>query len=78
MNNLNDLFGPLGKEYCYYFYILSLFGLIALVLLIVSSLVMIVFGKNSAGFNMQMVVAVVAYGILYFQNRLLFNMCKGL
>lgn len=77
MNNLNNLFGPLGKEYCYYFYVLSLFGLVALILLIISTLVVALFGKNSAGFNMQMLVAVVAYGILYFQNRLLFNMCKG-
>lgn len=77
MNTLNNLFGPLGKEYCYYFYVLSLFGFITLVLIILSSLVLLFTGKNSAGFNMQMLVAVVAYGILYFQNRLLFNMCKG-
>lgn len=77
MNNLNDLFGPLRKEYCYYFYALSLFGLISLVLLVLSSLILVVSGKYSAGFNMQMFVAVVAYGMLYLQNRLLFNMCKG-
>lgn len=76
MNSLDALFGPLGKEYCYYFYALSLFGLVSLVLLVISAVVMIATKRRGGAFYVQMLSAAVAYGILYLQNRLLFNMCK--
>lgn len=76
MNGIDALFGPLGKEYCYYFYALSLFGLISLVLLLISAVVMIASKRRGGAFYVQMLSAAFAYAILYLQNRLLFNMCK--
>jgi uncharacterized membrane protein len=76
MNGLNALFGPLSKEYCYYFYALSLFGLVSLVLLIISAIVMIASKRRGGAFYVQMLSAAFAYTILYLQNRLLFNMCN--
>jgi len=76
MNSLDALFGPLGKEYCLYFYALSLFGLVSLVILVISALVMISNRRRGGAFYVQMLSAAVAYGILYLQNRLLYNMCR--
>lgn len=77
MNGIDALFGPLGNEYCYYFYALSLFGLVSLILLVISAIVMIASKRRGSTFYVQMISAAFAYAILYLQNRLLFNMCRG-
>jgi len=76
MSALDSLFGPLGKEYCYYFYALSLFGLVSLAILLFSAFMMMASRRRGATFYLQLVSAAVLYGMLYLQNRLLFNMCK--
>jgi hypothetical protein len=73
---LDTLYGPLSKKYCFYFYILSVFGFISLVLLVVSSLVIGITQKKGLTFYIQMISVAVVYGMLYLQNRLLFNMCS--
>lgn len=75
-HTLNDqLFGPLDRKYCMYFYYLSVFGLLLLVFLIASSLYIGVTTKASGVFGYQMVMVALGYGIFYFQNRLLYSMC---
>ena len=76
MTGLDTFFGPLGKEYCYYFYALSLFGLISLAILLISALMMMASKRRGGAFYLQVLSASILYGMLYLQNRLLFNMCK--
>ena len=71
----DQLFGPLDRKYCMYFYYLSVFGLILLIFLAISSLYIGLTSKNSGIFGFQMVFAVIQYAVLYFQNRLLYSMC---
>lgn len=78
MSSMNDtLYGPLGKEYCIYFYILSVFGFISLVLIVISSLFIGIYKKKGFDFYLQAFTLAVVYGMLYLQNRLLFNMCES-
>lgn len=75
-SGLDTLFGPLSKNYCFYFYILSVFGLISLILLVLSSLFVGISQKKGSLFYLQMISVAVVYGMIYLQNRLLFNMCS--
>ncbi len=77
VTSLDTLFGPLNKNYCFYFYILSVFGLISLVLLVITTLFVGVSTRKSGSFYMQMLSVAVIYGMMYLQNRLLFNMCNN-
>lgn len=78
MSSLNDtLYGPLGKEYCIYFYILSVFGFISLIFIVLTSLVIGIYKKKGFDFYLQAFTLAIVYGMLYLQNRLLFNMCES-
>jgi hypothetical protein len=78
MNSLNDtLYGPLGKNYCFYFYILSVIGFISLLFVVISALFIGVYKKKGFDFYVQAFTLAVVYGMVYFQNRLLFNMCES-
>ena len=76
-NLMNTLFGPLGKEYCIYFYYLSVFGLILLTILVLSTLMVGLSTRKGLDFYMQMLTVAIGYLIFYFQNRLLHSMCVG-
>ena len=56
------------QKYCPYFQYLSMFSIIALVLLLAN----LVYSKK---LTMEAVPAIVSLLIVYFQNRLLFSMC---
>ena len=73
----NDLFSPLSKDYCIYFYFLSIFGFISLILLLVSSLFIGISKRKGMTFYMQMMAIAAGYFVFYFQNRLLYSMCSG-
>jgi hypothetical protein len=78
MSDLADyFFGPLSKEYCIYFYFLSIIGFISLALVLVSSLLVGITKKKGGDFYMQSFAIAVGYAIFYFQNRLLYSMCAG-
>lgn len=79
MNNfIEQVFGPLDTRFCDYFFILSVLGFVFLFLLFVSAVSVIISSKRLPdGFFMQLINMALVYFILYFQNRLLFNMCKG-
>ncbi len=77
LSNTDSLFGPLNKQYCFYFYVLSVVGLISLVLLVLTTLFVGISSKKSGSFYLQMLSVAVIYGMMYLQNRLLFNMCNN-
>ena len=77
-NSFTDsLYGPLNKEYCIYFYILSVIGFVVLVIAILSTIFIGITKKKDTKFYMEMLMICITYGILYFHNRLLFTMCNG-
>lgn len=79
MDNLMDtLFGPLGKEYCIYFYYLSIMGMFLLTLLLASTLITGILKRKGFDFYLQLLSVAIGYFIFYFQNRILYSMCVGM
>jgi hypothetical protein len=79
MDNLAEtLFGPLGKDYCIYFYYLSMIGMFLLAILVASTLFIGISQRKNFGFYLQMLSVALGYAIFYFQNRLLHSMCVGM
>lgn len=76
-STMQNLFGPLSKEYCLYFYILSIIGMVFLILIVLFALFVGITKRKGFEFYVQMMSAALAYGIFYFQNRLLHSMCVG-
>jgi hypothetical protein len=73
---VDNLFGPLPPEYCLYFYFLSIFGFISLVIFVVSTFLIGVSKKKGIDFYFQSLFTALVIGIYsYFQNRLLYSMC---
>jgi hypothetical protein len=77
MNYVDILFGPLSKQYCVYFYFLSIFGFILLAVFIISSIMVGLSKRKGLDYYMQVVGISLGYAIFYFQNRLLHSMCVG-
>ena len=76
MPSLNDmLFGPLPKQYCNLFYIMSIVSFVSIILLIISTIVLSLSKRQSGAFYMQTVAIAIIYGIGYLQTRLLHTMC---
>ena len=75
----DGLFGPLNKEYCIWFYFLSVFGFVLLCLLLISGIGLILFSKTKrgSGFYMSLLTGALTYAVIYFQNRLLYSMCTN-
>ena len=74
---LESFFGPLSKDYCLYFYILSIVGFVLLTMMLASTLMIGITKRKGIEFYLQTVSIAIAYGIFYFQNRLLYSMCVG-
>jgi hypothetical protein len=72
---MSYVYGPLGSEYCMYFYYLSIFGFVLFIFTMISSLVVGIAQKKGSSYFLQMMVISLGYGIFYFQNRLLYSMC---
>lgn len=76
MATMNDtLFGSLGKQYCIYFYLLSVFGFILLAMTMIGMVWSLFTKKLDMKVITGLVMASLGYGIFYFQNRLLHSMC---
>jgi hypothetical protein len=69
------LFSPLGKQYCLYFYILSVIGLVFVAVVLFSAVVIGVSKKKGLEFYFAAIIGSLGYAIFYFQNRLLYSMC---
>lgn len=72
---IDSLFGPLQKEYCLYFYFLSIFGFALLVFFLVPAIWMGLSKRKGLDYYFTVFGVAFGYGIFYFQNRLLHSMC---
>jgi len=72
---MDTIYGPLGEEYCIYFYYLSMIGFILLILSVLTSLYVGITKRKDSSFYLKMLMVSIGYGIFYFQNRLLYSMC---
>jgi hypothetical protein len=71
-----NLFGTISGEYCIYFYLLSVIGLVFFAISI-AGIAYIGISKNKGmDFFLPALVQSLAYFFIYLQNRLLFNMCS--
>ncbi len=72
---MKQYFSPLGKEYCAYFYILSVFGFVSFWVFLFGAL-FYGFKKNLGfGYYMHTMILSTSFIVGYFQNRLLYSMC---
>jgi hypothetical protein len=75
MGVVNDVFGPISSQYCLYFYILSVIGLVFFAMVFIG----IVFTgiSKKLGFEFYAISILYSFNFLfmYLQNRLLYNMC---
>lgn len=77
---LESLLGPLGKkEYCLYFYYLSIISLIFLVIGIGGAIGTLFShsSKERIVVLQGLIPSLLTLGIAYFQNRLLYSVCVG-
>jgi small basic protein len=74
---METLFGPLDRNYCDYFWLLSVLGFILLAVLLISSLMVGISKHKGVDFYFQTISIAFGYAIFYFQNRLLHSMCTG-
>ncbi len=73
MNNLEQtFFSPLSKDYCAYFYYLTVFAFIFLAMAVGQALYAVVEGDATI---LSAVLALFGPFLLYFNNRLLYSMC---
>ena len=80
MNNLENLpdilFSPLSKDYCLYFYGLTIISFILLVLTVFLVVTKIIKMKGKDG--LYTIMTVLPFPIIaYFQNRLFYSMCMN-
>ncbi len=73
--NTSSLFGSIGKEYCLYFYVLSVLALIFAVITIVPAMYVGLTKNKGIEFYIASFGGILAYMMIYLQNRLLYNMC---
>ena len=67
-----NVFSPLGREYCAYFYWLTVFAFILFFLALVDTVVRVVKGRARL---LNGTLALLAPFLFYFNNRLLYTMC---
>jgi len=78
MDNIIDLlFGPLGKEYCIWFYFLSVFSFLSLILAIAPAIYWGMKQNKGVEYYGTLVLGSFNLFVSYFVNRLLFSMCSG-
>ena len=71
---MDYLFGPIGREYCLYFYFLSVFAFVMFVITLLSIVMLAMKGKTK--FSMlESVLVVFQPLLLYFVNRIFYSMC---
>ena len=80
MNHANDfvlkLFAPLGRDFCDYFYFLSVLNMIAF-LYVVFTILFIMFTDRKRQGMLQIISLLLPTFLSYFTNRLLYSMCVG-
>jgi len=74
---MNSIYGTLPKDYCLYFYLLSMFGFILMIFTLILAIFIGIRKNKDFSFYFQAFMGVLAYGLFYFQNRLLHSMCMN-
>lgn len=71
-----DLFGTLSKDYCWYFYALSVAGFV-LMILVVGSVILEIVNKRKVDWASltKYIILTLGYFMYYLQNRILYSMC---
>ena len=75
-STMDYIFGPLGAEYCNYFYFLSVLSFITFIMVLVSVLIHVFSSKKSVDY-VQMVLISFQPFLAYFVNRLFYTMCMN-
>ena len=70
------LFGPLGVEYCNYFYFLSVISFVFFIVVLLSVIYNIFTTKNKVDY-VNMVLITFQPFLAYFVNRLFYTMCMN-
>ena len=73
----DSFFGPLGRKYCIYFYILGIITIVGAGIIVISNISYGIYHKKNLLFYLDNIPTVIMYFLLYLQNRLLYNMCLG-
>ena len=73
--NGGSLFGAIGKEYCLYFYLLSVIGLFLFVVALFGAVYVGLSKGKGVDYFLPAIAASLVYFLTYLQNRLLYNMC---
>jgi len=75
-DTMHYLFGPLNREYCIYFYALSVFGFVYLIMFLSVAVLSGIYTKKvNLMYWVNVIAIALGYFIFYFQNRLLHTMC---
>lgn len=74
---LPDLFGPMNRDYCMYFYLIAAFSLFFGVIRVISTLYYGFSKGKGFTFYVKALSNTLVFFIVYLQNRLLFNMCAN-
>ena len=78
MDNIQQtFFSPLGKQYCMYFYIMSIIMFLSFLFLLGNVLMKLFRGKLDNSSGILQLNLLVSIFIGYFTNRLLYSMCAG-
>jgi len=74
---LSNLFGPLHKNSCVYFLIITVIFFVTLVIIVINELFYLLSNINRLKFRMITTTVIVSFNIFiaYFVNRLLYSMC---
>jgi hypothetical protein len=77
MNSFKDLFTPLDKKYCNYFYYISVVTYCLFVLLLLLFIWSLVFHYKKLDLNIciHSVSIIISTFLSYFVNRLMYSMC---
>jgi hypothetical protein len=74
--NTNSLFGSIGREYCLYFYILSVIAIVLAALIFIPAIYVGITEKKGFQYFLLSLAGIIVYLMAYLQNRLLYNMCS--
>lgn len=67
--------GPMGSDSCVYFYVVALLSFFLLVLSLLGLVLKLV--KSPKSFQWVSLIIPLNAGLMYFVNRVLYNMCVG-
>jgi len=75
MDKINEIFfSPLSKEYCVFFYLMSVIMFVLLVMTMIGVVFIILKSKKKTDYPL-LFSNVFTLALVYFQNRLLYSMC---